>query len=151
MKPRSATNDDSESIKTLIFAVLREFGLAPDPEATDRDLDDIEAYYYNNRGHFAVLEIDNRIVATVAIARVDERTCELRKMYMNADFRGRGIGRQLLDYALATAREMGYSTMVLETATPLVAATALYEKYGFKEYLPDHLSCRCDRAFRLEL
>ena len=57
LKFRSATNDDRERVEELVFGVLAEFDLKPDPEATDADLADIEANYMNRGGLFDVIEI----------------------------------------------------------------------------------------------
>jgi hypothetical protein len=46
---------------------------------------------------------------------------------------------------------MGFKRMILETASALEEAIALYKSYGLVEYRPDHLSSRCDQAYMLEL
>ncbi len=151
---KQATNADREQAAKLIYGVLREYGLQPDPGGTDLDLRDIEFHYTNNGGYFGILysdEPEEKIVATVGIRRLDSETCELRKMYMLPHLRGRGLGRQLLDHALAKAGELGYRRVTLETASPLKEAIALYQKYGFREFYPKHLSNRCDKAFELYL
>jgi putative acetyltransferase len=80
-----------------------------------------------------------------------QATCELRKMYLHRDYRGKGMGRGLLEHALAEARRLGFKQVTLETASVLKEAIRLYERYGFKPYIPAHLSCRCDQAYVLEL
>jgi putative acetyltransferase len=72
-------------------------------------------------------------------------------MYLRRDYRAKGLGRQLLEHALAEARRLGFGTITLETASVLKEAIRLYECYGFKPYVPTHLSCRCDQAYTLEL
>ena len=57
----------------------------------------------------------------------------------------------MLNDALDKARELGFSKILLETASVLKEAIQLYKSYGFKEYEPEHLSCRCDQAYMLEL
>lgn len=151
MNIRPATDADSAAIKRLIYGVLGEYGLRPDPDATDKDLDSIERTYRDNGSYFGVVEEQGRIVATVALLRIDEATCELRKMYVLADQRGRGLGRQLLTLALDKARQAGFKRVVLETASPLYEAIALYRRFGFRAYQPDHMSCRCDQAMELYL
>ena len=76
---------------------------------------------------------------------------ELRKMYVRRERRGQGLGRRLLDRALAWARARGHARVELETATRLEEAVALYRKAGFvpRPGKPD--TCRCDLAFELEL
>lgn len=148
---REAVDKDSEGIKSVVFEVLEEYGLSPDPTSTDLDLDSIEEYYHQNGGFFGVVEENGAIVATVGIYKVDSSTCELRKMYVLPNQRGRGLGKALMDFSIKKAKELGFSRIILETATPLREAIALYKKYGFKEYKPTHLAARCDQAFELFL
>lgn len=146
---RDANNSDSEEIKKLIFTVLKEYGLKPDLLKTDKDLDNIEDFYFNDGGYFGVVEDEKIITATVGLCKVDEETCELRKMYSYPEQRGKGLGNKLMDYSISKAKELGFNRIILETATPLKEAISLYKKYGFTEFKPDHLSQRCDKAFEL--
>ncbi len=146
---REALNDDSPQIRNVVFTVLREYGLQPDPETTDKDLDDIEKEYFSRGGYFGVIELNSEIVATVGIYKISSSTCELRKMYCASKYRGKGIGKKLLEHSLMIAGKLGFSRVVLETASPLVEAVHLYKKYGFIEYTPEHLAARCDQAYEL--
>ena len=146
---RPATNADRQGVEDLIFSVLGEFGLRPDPEGTDADLGDIVAYYQG--GIFDVLvDRGGVIVGSVGLFRVDGETCELRKMYLRPAVRGSGQGRRLLEHALAEARRLGYRRITLETASPLTAAIALYRRYGFRPVTREHQAARCDQAFVLD-
>ena len=152
MELRPAGNQDRPAIERLVFGTLREFNLAPDPADTDADLRDIEAAYQRRGGCFDVLiSDDSEIVGTIGLYPISKTTCELRKMYLAKSIRGHGNGRRLLHHALGRARELGFTRVVLETANVLKAAVALYERYGFKEYMADHKSCRCDRTYYLDL
>lgn len=79
---------------------------------------------------------------------VDQETCELRKMYLDPTCRGKGYGKMLLEDALQAASRLGYRIVSLETASVLKEAIALYRKYGFEPYDANHLSPRCDQAYR---
>jgi putative acetyltransferase len=147
---RAATSTDGSAIRDLVFDVLREYGLAPDPEGTDADLADVVASYRN--GSFDVLEdAEGRIIGTVGLHRTDGHTCELRKMYLAKHARGRGLGRRLLEHAIREARSRGFRRIVLETATVLREAVRLYRRRGFERYEPERLSRRCNEAYALEL
>ena len=150
-KLREATNADIDIVKALVFSVLEEYAIPRGDGSTDADLDDIEANYTRNGGYFTVVEAGGVIVASMGVLRITTETCELRKMYSVPDVRGRGLGRFLLDLALVKARELGFRRMVLETASPLKEAIALYKKYGFQEYQPDQIADRCDQAYELLL
>ena len=149
---RPATNTDCEHIVNLVYGVLKEYGLKPDPASTDADIRDIESSYFSRGGTFLVLEAkDGSIIGAYGLYLLEQRTCELRKMYLQKAYRGQGLGKALLDDALSKARRLGFRKMVLETASVLKEAIALYKSYGFVEYTPDHLSSRCDQAYSLSL
>jgi putative acetyltransferase len=149
---RPATNRDRGAIETLVFGVLAEYGLKSDPSGTDSDLQDIERSYLASGGMFDVLTDEaGQVVGSVGLLPLSGPVCELRKMYLAAPARGLGHGRRLLDHALSRARELGFARVVLETASVLREAVALYERYGFRRYTPEHLAARCDTAYFLDL
>jgi len=151
MNIRDASNADIPAIRELVFGVLKSYGLKPDPTTTDRDLDDIERSYFHGGGRFSVLEDEGRIIGSYGLWRIDDHECELRKMYLSAGHRGKGLGRLLLEHALRSAEQLGFWAVCLETASILKEARALYVKYGFMPYHPAHLSARCDQAYRKDL
>ncbi|MEN6577952.1 MAG: GNAT family N-acetyltransferase [Phycisphaerales bacterium] len=149
---RPATNADCEPVRNLVFTVLCEYGLKPDPGCTDADLNDIEQSYLARGGVFRILEEqDGAVIGSYGLYPMEPGTCELRKMYLHQGYRGRGLGRRLLEDALACARQAGFRRVTLETASVLKEAIRLYERYGFKPCQADHLSCRCDQAYALDL
>ncbi len=117
------------AVKELVLGVLSEEGFEYD-SAKDFDLDKIEDYYLQNRGIFYTGVVDGTIVGTSAVRRIDDRTCEIKRIYVRKDFRGRGFGRALLIQALKFAEE-NYSTVVLKTDARLKDAINLYRRNGF--------------------
>ena len=149
---RLANNKDCDNIADLVYGILREYNLKPDPACTDADIKDIESSYFGRSGTFFVLETeDGSIIGAYGLYPVEEHTCELRKMYLHKAHRGKGLGKFLLEDALSKARQLGFERMVLETASVLKEAIVLYKSYGFVEYNPQHMSSRCDQAYLLEL
>ena len=149
---RPATNADGEQVVDLVYTVLGEYGLQPDPQCTDADLKNIEQSYLRRGGVFCVLEEkDGSIIGSYGLYPMQPGICELRKMYLRRDYRGKGHGRRILEDALTKARQLRFGRITLETASVLKEAIRLYESYGFKPYQPDHLSCRCDQAYALDL
>jgi putative acetyltransferase len=140
------------AIESLVFDVLAEYGLASDPNGTDADLRDIETEYLSKGGTFDVLVNQNgHIVGSVGLHATSPSICEIRKMYLAPSARGKGLGRQLLEHALAKAKILGFSRVELETASVLKEAIALYESSGFKKFCPAHLSPRCDSAYYVDV
>jgi putative acetyltransferase len=149
---RSATNNDRERVAELVFSVLGEYGLEPDSETTDADLQDIEANYLQRGGLFEVIE-DSRanLLGSFGLYPLTKTTCELRKMYFIPSARSLGLGKYVLERAIVRARALGFKQIVLETSSKLIAANHLYTKFGFKPAASDHLASRADQAYELDL
>ena len=150
---REATNRDIPSIKKVVFSSLREFGLNPDEKGKDKDLNDIESSYLSGNGFFGVVvNIETeRIVGCFGLFPTNENICELRKMYLLKEMRGRGLGKTILDTAIDIAKEKHYKKVTLETISALKTAIFLYKRYGFKETKPKEVSTRVDQAFELDI
>jgi len=148
---RPATNADSAAIRELVFGVLADYGLEPDLDGTDVDLNDIEANY-NGRGVVFEVLMDSTgsILGTVGLFPMDEATIELRKMYFAREIRGRGLGKKLLARMIDKARNLGYLRVYLETASVLKQAVHIYEQAGFRPVDVKHTP-RCDQGYVLEL
>ncbi len=149
---RDAVDADAAAVRSVVFAVLGEYGLSPDPEGADRDLFALTEHYAADGGWFVVLtDPSGLVVGTAGLKRLDEKRFELRKMYLLAAYRGRGFGRWLLSRALEEARRREASKVLLETATVLREAVRLYESFGFRPV--DHVpgACRCDLVMERSL
>ena len=148
---RKAFKGEGSKILDLVKTVLSDYSLEICPEETDKDLSDLENYYFNKNGWFAVIEKETEIIGSYGILRIDYKTCELRKMYLLPGYQGQGLGKLLMTDALKKAKELGYSMMVLESNKLLDKALSMYLKYGFEQFIPSHLSDRCNIAMRLKL
>lgn len=149
---RDATNADGNEVITMIFAVLAEYGLKGESGETDKCLTDIEGNYLNRGGCFEVVLNDaGQIVGSWGLYPHGSDVCELRKMYLKPEARGHGLGLNLMDRALAKARELGFRRIELDTASCLKEALNLYKKFGFRVIDKVGIPARCDTAMALDL
>ena len=145
---RKAKKGEEAQLLNLVKEVLNEYKLEIDTGEIDKDLTDLNKYYFNNNGWFFVLEAEGKIIASSAICQMTNTQCELRKMYLLKEYQGSGVGKLLLEASIKKAIELGYKEMTLESNKILHTANAMYRKYGFEEFIPRHLSNRCDYAMR---
>jgi putative acetyltransferase len=85
----------------------------------------------------------------VALRDLGDGTCEMKRLYVTPEYRGRGVGRLLVEDAVRRGERMGYRRMVLDTMPEMAGALALSREQGFVETTPywDHPA---DRAVFLE-
>ncbi len=94
------------------------------------------ATYQQQRTLYFVALLGTEIVGGAGVAPLagaDPLTCELQRMYLRPDARGRGIGDALLDRCLAAARQFLYVRCYLETITQMQAALEFYGRHGFRD------------------
>jgi carbonic anhydrase len=68
----------------------------------------------------------------VGMRKIQDDTCEMKRLYVRPLHRGKGIGRQLVLQLVKDARKLGYSRMRLDTMPYMKRAQALYRAMGFK-------------------
>jgi putative acetyltransferase len=149
---RDAAASDGVAIRAVVSTVLEEYGLLLDPGSTDADLQDVIASYSARGGCFRVLvSRRHEIVGCGGLYPLAGDEAEIRKMYLLEEARGRGLGRQLLLDLVEIARGRGFARVIVETASVLEDAIALYRRNGFVPLERAHLPRRCDQAYVLNL
>ena len=78
-----------------------------------------------------ILEREGGMCGTIAIVRGPDTAAQLRWLLLRAQFRGSGLGRAMVEEAVAFSRDSGYSSVFLWTVSSLTTATAVYRRAGF--------------------
>jgi DNA-binding MarR family transcriptional regulator/ribosomal protein S18 acetylase RimI-like enzyme len=94
---------------------------------------DLVATFAPPRDRIFVAERDRRFVGSIAVKGLPNATAQLRFLLVEHHARGHGLGRRLVQRVLDHARALGERRIVLETASDLVAARALYTGCGFRK------------------
>ena len=92
----------------------------------------LEVFSAAKRNAFWVVEDRNEIVGSFGIESHGAGDTELRRMYLDEGYRGKGLAQRMLDRAQAEARALGFTRMILSTATIQEAAVSFYRKSGFR-------------------
>ena len=99
-----------------------------------KDMDDIQTNYFENGGTFLVMFDGDEMICTGAIRKLDEQTCELKRLWLLHEYQQRGLGYRMLSQLLAIARRMGYKRMWLQTDEDAQSrAVEFYKQIGFYE------------------
>jgi len=84
-----------------------------------------------------LLAIDKtRTAGCIALRKLNDDTCEMKRLYVLSQFRRLGVGKLLAEAVVAQARKIGYRRMRLDTLPSMMQAQALYKSLGFKEIAP---------------
>lgn len=84
-------------------------------------------------GAFVLMRSDQATVGCGGLQRIDDATGEIKRMWIDPDWRGLGLGGRLLTRLEAVARELGRTRVVLDTNETLVEAIAMYERAGYQQ------------------
>lgn len=85
------------------------------------------------QGNLLLCDIDGQLAGMIGIKQMTEGICEIKRVYVRPDFRGKGIARQLIQHLIDFAKEGNYSTIRLETLQFMTAAQGLYHSFGFEK------------------
>jgi len=99
------------------------------------DVDNAETVY-GDQAIFLCAIVEAEIIGTGAIRRLDNRECEMVRMFVASTYRGRGIGRAIADGLIKFALSAGYDQVRLSSNNTLAASHRLYESMGFQSTLP---------------
>jgi len=106
-------------------------------QSFDNELATLPGHYAPPDGRLLLAECDGQLAGCVALHKLEDGICEMKRLYLRPQFRGKGLGRSLVDRIIAEARQIGYSRMRLDTVEPVMKdAVGLYRKIGFREIAP---------------
>jgi len=96
------------------------------------ELEGLPGAYAPPGGRLALATIDGHPAGCIALRRVDSARAEAKRLYVRPAFRGRGLGRALMQWAMVEARAAGYSEIVGDTMPEMHGALTLYDRMGFE-------------------
>ena len=99
----------------------------------NQETENLEEKYGQPYGRLYIVFFDNSPVGCIALRKIDNENCELKRLYVKQQYRGNNIGRILVEYIIKEATKIGYKHILLDTLPFLTTAIDLYKKLGFYE------------------
>lgn len=151
------TPADHDAIKALFREYAESLGFSLAYQDFDQELAGFPGKYAAPEGAMLLARVGDEAAGTVALRKLDKGVCEMKRLYVKPNFRGRrttdgrSIGRALAEDIVAIGRERGYQRLRLDTISgKMHQALSLYRSMGFVEIPPYYASPIPDTAY-LEL
>ena len=128
---------DSENETKIVRELLLEYGRLRDFDAAlgdyDYELANLPGEYSQPEGCLLLAFYNDKPCGCVAIRKIDDDICEMKRLYVKAEFRGKRIGYALVQKIIKKASESGYKIMRLDNHPWMKEAESLYKIFGFVE------------------
>ncbi|MFX1250277.1 MAG: GNAT family N-acetyltransferase [Promethearchaeota archaeon] len=144
------TEEQLNQVRRLFKEYTESLGFDLDFQDYEKELAELPGEYSPPDGQLLLAIEGKRIIGCVALRKFSDKICEMKRLYVQPEFRGRGIGKCLAEAIITEARNIGYTSIQLDTVPWMKEAITLYKSLGFKE-IPPYRYNPIEGALYLEL
>lgn len=130
------TDQDLGVVKTLFVEYAESLGFDLGFQNFEEELANLPGGYAQPAGCLLLARYKDQIAGCIALRKLSDGVCEMKRLYVKPQFRGLKIGHKLTEAIIAQARKIGYVCIRGDTVPSMKAAKALYASLGFKEIEP---------------
>jgi putative acetyltransferase len=129
---QAISSEDIEAARAIFREYEQWLGMSLCFQSFEEELADLPGKYAAPSGRLYLALIDGKAMGCIALRKLEEGVCEMKRLYLRESARGKGVGVTLIEKVIADAGEIGYEKMRLDTYPPKMGkAVNLYEAHGF--------------------
>ena len=134
---QAETPEEIEAARRLFREYEAWLGMDLCFQGFEEELRSLPGKYAKPDGRLFIATFDGGPAGCIAMRKLEDGICEMKRLYLRPEFRGVGLGNQLIEKLIDEAREVGYQKMRLDTHPPKMGkAVSLYESHGFRPISP---------------
>jgi len=131
------TVEEIARIRELFLEYAQSLGFSLCFQSFDKELAGLPGDYAPPDGRLLLGTYDGAPAGCVALHKLETAICEMKRLYVRPEFRGKGLGKVLAERIIADARQIGYRQLRLDTVEPIMrTAVAMYMQLGFRKIAP---------------
>lgn len=131
---QAETPEQIEQARLLLREYEAWFGMNLCFQNFDEEVANLPGKYAAPDGRLWLAFADEKLAGCIALRKLDDGVCEMKRLFVREAFRGRKLGNILIEKLIAEAESIGYEKMRLDTFPPKMGkAVELYESHGFRE------------------
>ena len=130
------SKDHLEKVRELFIDYAESLGVDLEFQGFRSELDSLPGKYAYPSGTILLALVNRETAGCVALRKITQNTCEMKRLYVKDNYRGLGIGKELAERIIKKARLLNYSYLRLDTLPTMAMAQAMYKKLGFYEIEP---------------
>lgn len=129
--------EEIESARILFREYETWLGMSLCFQEFEEELVGLPGKYMPPEGRLLLAYVDDDLAGCIALRKLEEGICEMKRLFLRENARGHGLGNQLIEKLIEDARTIGYKKMRLDTYPPKMGkAVGLYESHGFVSIPP---------------
>jgi ribosomal protein S18 acetylase RimI-like enzyme len=134
---QAQSNEEVSQARALFEEYAAGLGFSLCFQNFDQEVAELPGKYVPPSGRLLLAMKDDQTAGCVALRKISDGICEMKRLYVRPAFRGTGLGRTLAEAIIQAARDMGYQRMRLDTLPgKMDPAIAMYRSLEFKEIEP---------------
>lgn len=134
---QASSDEDIRSARSLFEEYAAGVGISLCFQNFDRELANLPGDYAPPEGRLLLAIEEDQLAGCIAMRKLKPGVCEMKRLFLRPAYRGRGLGRVLVESIIDEARKLGYTHMRLDTLPGRMdQAISLYRSIGFVEIAP---------------